>query len=341
VLGESQRALHVAGEVYSVKSLYIDRRESMLEAEGGRLIVRLPGQEKPFSAPLSVLEMIIVSAPVELSSTLLLRLSKAGISVIFLHPRDHESSCIAYGPMHNSAERRLLQYRAIADEASRLRYSIMLVRQKLRGQLATLNRLMGHRQDQRLPLFKGTQRLASLLRGIQDVGNIGTLRGIEGSGAAAYFEAYQSVFAPRLQFEGRNRRPPRDPVNVILSLTYTLLHAESTRALLSVGFDPQLGVYHQPDFGRESLACDLTEIFRPLADFWIWQLFSEELLRPDHFAMTGDKERPCMLGKAGRAIYYENYDGQAQRWRRMMRKTAYRWLRLLQTDVQDPQRESV
>jgi len=165
-----------------------------------------------------------------------------------------------------------------------------------------------------------------LLYKVDHIDSLESLRGIEGAASAAYFEGYQSLFAPHLEFNGRNRRPPLDPVNVVLSLTFTLLHAEAIRALFSVGFDPLLGIYHEPLFGRESLACDLVELFRPYAEQWIWRLFADEKIRVEYFSKEKiDQGMPCLLGKRGREIYYGEYDIVARIWRRLMRKIVRAW----------------
>ena len=100
------------------------------------------------------------------------------------------------------------------------------------------------------------------------------LLGIEGNAARLYFGAFDGMLKAgdkaetpegfRLDFEGRNRRPPRDPVNALLSLGYSMLTKDLTIACYSVGFDPMMGYYHQPRFGRPALALDLMEPFRPL-----------------------------------------------------------------------------
>lgn len=316
-----------------MQTLYIDRKGSELDIQGSRLQVRIAGSARPFSVPLNMLEFLVVSASVQFSSTLLAQLTLAGITAVFINPRKAEASCIAYGMLHNAADRRLLQYQAITDEALKLRYSTALVRQKIRGQRAMLLRAQRRRPDQRYALHKGLQRLTEMETRLAGVTNIDSLRGYEGAGAAMYFEAYQHLFAPQLAFNGRNRRPPRDPVNVVLSLTYTMLQAEAIRVLVSTGFDPQLGIYHLPSFGRESLACDLVEMYRPVMEHWIWRLFADEVLRPDHFALAAAMDKPCVLGKAGRAEYYRHYESQAYLWRKLLRRTARHWLALLQQDA--------
>ena len=322
-------------------TLYIDRKDSELDIHGSRLQVRIPGDPKPLSVPLNIVEFLVISASVRFSSTLLSRLTLAGITAVFLNPRKEEASCIAYGLLHNDAERRFMQYQAISHGPTALRYCTSLVRQKLRGQRALLLRALRGRPDRRYALRKGVDRLANLEDRLSHVTNIDSLRGIEGAGAAMYFEGYQSLFPPRLEFNGRNRRPPRDAVNVVLSLTYTLIHAEAIRVLVSTGFDPQLGIYHQPSYGRESLACDLVELYRPVIERWVWRLFACEVLRSDHFTMAADQSKPCVLGKAGRARYYSHYESQARRWRKLMRRTTTHWLNVLQQDVSLLQQQSV
>jgi CRISPR-associated protein Cas1 len=119
-----------------------------------------------------------------------------------------------------------------------------------------------------------------------------------------------------LHFTGRNRRPPRDPVNACLSLGYTLLHMQAVHACAVAGLDPLLGFYHRPAFGRESLACDLIEPLRPAADLWVWNLLRTRTLREDHFTLD---KGACLLGKAGRAIFYAEWERSTPPWRRWLR----------------------
>ena len=131
--------------------------------------------------------------------------------------------------------------------------------------------------------------------------------------AQAHFAGLQAVFAPSLNFNGRNRRPPRDPVNAVLSLGYTMLHAECVLQLYGAGLDPFIGFLHELDFGRESLACDLAEPRRPAVDRFVHHLFRSGELEAAHFvALQG----ACLLGKAGRAHFYAAWAGAASDLRR-------------------------
>ncbi len=109
-----------------------------------------------------------------------------------------------------------------------------------------------------------------------------------------------------------------DAVNVVLSLAFTLLHAETLRALHAVGLDPVLGVYHTATYGRDSLACDLDELLRADVELWVWRMFAEQTLLPEDFASS--EHRPCELGKAGRARFYAEHAGRVRQWRRRMRR---------------------
>ncbi len=139
--------------------------------------------------------------------------------------------------------------------------------------------------------------------------------GVEGAAAAAYFEGLAAIAPPRLKFSQRNRRPPRDPLNALLSLGYTLLHSEAVLALYGAGLDPFIGFYHQLDFGRESLACDVVEPLRVEIDQFALDLFRRETLRVEDFSTT---ESGCLLGKNGRAKFYAAWETLAEKLRKKL-----------------------
>ena len=141
------------------------------------------------------------------------------------------------------------------------------------------------------------------------------MRGLEGAAAAAYFQGLAELLPERLHFSGRNRRPPRDPFNAVLSLGYTLLHGEAVIALYGAGFDPFIGFYHALDFGRESLACDIVEPLRAEVDRFAMRLFRSERLRPEDFTSV---DGACLLGKAGRGRFYVEWESAAETLRRRL-----------------------
>ncbi len=107
-------------------------------------------------------------------------------------------------------------------------------------------------------------------------------------------------------FSGRNRRPPRDPVNALLSLAYSILAKDLTIVCHSVGFDPYLGFFHQPRFGRASLALDLMEPFRPLiADSAVLSAINTKMVSPGDFMAAGDS---VALKPDGRKSFFRAYE---------------------------------
>lgn len=157
------------------------------------------------------------------------------------------------------------QFRRADDETFSLNLAREIVASKIRNQRTLLQR--NHVE----PPSRALEALKRLAKQALDAGHLDTLLGLEGTAAHYYFanlagmlkvedEAEQPVF----DFTTRNRRPPRDPVNALLSLGYSMLSRDLTITCHAVGFDPFIGFYHQPRFGRPALALDLMEGFRPL-----------------------------------------------------------------------------
>jgi CRISPR-associated protein Cas1 len=211
------------------------------------------------------------------------------------------------------------------DAEARLALARRLIAGKLAAQIRLLGTAQAQRPDARKPLHDGINSIRCLLPKLA-AADRDALLGLEGAGAAAHYAALTALFPPSLNFAGRNRRPPRDPVNACLSLGYTLLHFEAVRAAYGAGLDPLLGFYHEPAYGRESLACDLIEPLRPRLDGWVWGLFRERRLRAEDF--VADKGA-CLLAKGGRQTFYAGYEYWVPPLRRYLRRECYRlanWL---------------
>jgi CRISPR-associated protein Cas1 len=300
-------------------TLYLDRRDTRLKLEGRALAI-YTDQERRGTVPLNLLENIVMRSAVSLESSLLANLADAGIGVVLFGGRNASKVAVMHGRAGKDGARRIGQLRLADDPAWCLSWSRRLVRGKLRRQQRLLVQALRARPDLRLVLTKARQSLMQARQRAADPAfsaNLDSLRGVEGAGAAAYFRAYRTLFAPELEFTERNRRPPRDPVNVALSLGYTLLQAETVQAIYGAGLDPLIGYYHTLDYGRDSLACDLIEPLRPLADAWVWEQFRTRHLRLDHFSRDGDA---CLLGKAGREHFYSAWQVFIRPHRRLLRR---------------------
>ncbi|MGH9632206.1 MAG: CRISPR-associated endonuclease Cas1 [Bryobacteraceae bacterium] len=146
--------------------------------------------------------------------------------------------------------------------------------------------------------------------------SLGELLGLEGNAARLYFGAFNGMLKAepgedlpamfRLDFSGRNRRPPKDAVNAMLSLGYSVLAKDFTIACYAVGFDPMMGFYHQPRFGRPSLALDLMEPFRPLiVDSAVIHAVNNRMVGPGDFVQTGGS---VGLRTEGRKAFFRAYE---------------------------------
>lgn len=160
------------------------------------------------------------------------------------------------------------------------------------------------------------QQLKEMAEQAESCDALDTLLGIEGNAARLYFGALHGLIKTepdedvpqvfRFDFTGRNRRPPRDAINALLSLAYSLLVKDFTIACYAVGFDPMQGFYHQPRFGRPALALDLMEPFRALvADSAVIQAINTRMVTPDDFLMAGPA---VALKPQGRKAFYRAYE---------------------------------
>src|SRR5579875_2256920 len=279
-------------------TLYLDRRGAALDVEAGSLTVRLGG-EIATRIPLAPLERVVLRGEAVLSTRVLAELWRHDIGLLLLSGRHGEATARLVGRPHDDVALRLAQYRRASDAAARDEAARAIVAAELAAEGRLLGRALEVRPDRRKPL---TDAIASLERVQARIAKAGegldrnALNGLEGAGAAAYFRAYATLFPDALGFARRRRRPPPDPVNVCLSLGYTLLHHEAVREAQVVGLDPLLGFLHVPERGRESLASDLIEPLRPHVDEWVWRRFAGRELRLEHF--SHERGGGCLLGRS-------------------------------------------
>lgn len=313
-----------------MESIYIDRRDTTLYVEGARLLVHHPDMVKAQSIPLSHLRFVVISANVSLTTNVLQAFSKAEIACIVINPRKTDDMTFTMPFRHGHAEHRLAQYDLYHRADLRQQAAQNLVLFKITTQQKTLQRLLINHPQHKRGLTKSIESLQGIRQSLKEQAiSIERLRGFEGAAASNYFTGLSYCVAASLYFTGRNRRPPKDPVNAILSLTYSLIHYESIRCLTAVGLDPMIGFYHDLSYKRESLACDMVELLRARIDYWVIQQFNQQVLRIDHFSMDESVNGGCTLGKAGRACFYAAYEYQAKHWRKVLRQIARSWLKQL------------
>jgi CRISPR-associated exonuclease Cas4/CRISPR-associated protein Cas1 len=193
---------------------------------------------------------------------------------------------------HKNVGVRIAQYRAAFDGRRCLSFARSLVAAKIRNSRVFLRRNFkaGNEAERDAAL----DALARLADRAAHVTTEPELLGIEGEAAARYFRLFATMFGesardfPEFAFEKRSRRPPADPVNAMLSLGYAMLTRTWLTVISAVGFDPYLGFYHKPRFGRPALALDMMEPFRPiLSDSTVIQVINNGEVKADAFVAAG------------------------------------------------------
>jgi CRISPR-associated protein Cas1 len=205
---------------------------------------------------------------------------------------------------------RRAQFRLAEEEWFALSFARQLIAGKIRNQRTMLQR--NHIEPRALTL----QQMKAMAERAEEAPGLDELLGIEGNAARLYFGDFAGMIKVdedadakaqfRFDFARRNRRPPRDAVNALLSLSYSLLSKDCTIACYGVGFDPMMGFYHQPRFGRPALALDLMEPFRPLiADSAVLSAINTRMVRPTDFVAAGPAVSLTVGGRKGLFRAYE------------------------------------
>lgn len=280
--------------------LVLDRKNTHLEAASGRLTVRI-GKQRPVSISLGPLERIIIATPVEMGSQLLNHLATHQVAVVFLANHYKHTACWISPTSHGDHLRKLKQYQYCSQQEQQLVVAKILVRHKLLGQKRNLTRWLQSFTKGRYKILESINTLNNSLKSLDEASSNQSVMGLEGAAAQAYFQAMAAMLAESYKFNGRNRRPPKDPINALLSLTYTLAQQEAEAALTAYGLDTGLGFLHAPTYGRASLGCDLVELVRPVIDKWVIELFTTKHITLEHFQY---QELACRLGKTGRQHYF-------------------------------------
>jgi len=241
--------------------LYLLEPQSIIHKEGGRLVVK-KGGDTLHSVHIFRLDQVVIMGPVILTPAVIRTLLQEGVDTVFMSRRGYYYGRLQ-GPESKNIVLRRDQFGRFTDPGFVLSTAKAVVKGKLRNQRALLQRLM--RNQKGIDLKKAVDGIGRLADLADSAADLDELRGYEGQAAATYFPAWgKGLKVDGLSFSRRIRRPPKDPVNALLSLGYTLLLNNVLAAAHSTGLDPYLGALHAVDYGRPSLALDLMEEWRPL-----------------------------------------------------------------------------
>jgi CRISPR-associated protein Cas1 len=264
-------------------NLYLTEQGAVVRKRSDRLVVEKEGKVLLEVSCLK-LEAVLIYGNVQVTTQALAELLDHGIELAFLSHSGRLRGQLT-PPKARNVPLRFKQYELAHATAFCLELAREIVGAKIESSVAVLKRFRSNHPEA-LPVAEVAESEGAVESARRAI-TLEALRGVEGSAAARYFGAFRAMVPPAYEFDGRNRRPPRDPVNALLSLGYVLLGNELSSLLDGMGFDPYVGFYHQIDYGRPSLALDLLEEFRAaLVDRWSAGLLNLRLLQKADFQIT-------------------------------------------------------
>ncbi len=282
--------------------LYIREQGSCLSKRGERLIVT-KNRSELLDIPVMGVENVALFGNVQITAPMLQFLMKKGIDV----------SYFTYGGSylgHTAAESsrnifvRFAQYERYQDIARRQELARCIVENKVQNQMTLIRK---HRWEPEEEEWKqDVAQMAEYLCRLPRMETSNQILGIEGICSQIYFKSFGRMLKSSIRFSGRNRRPPKDPVNVLLSLGYTFLTREVSAALEAESFEMYLGFLHGIRYGRKSLALDLVEELRqPVIDRLVIRLFNKQMFTEADFDM---EEEAVVLAEDGFRKFCKEYE---------------------------------
>jgi len=270
-----------------LNTLYVTSQGSYLSKDGECVVVRTEdGEKKRF--PVHVLDGIVCFGNVLCSPFLLGHCGENGLSVSFLTERGRFLAGVR-GPQSGNVLLRRTQYRLADDPEASSGLARAVIAGKIANSRAVLRRCLRDHADRvdAHAMVQAVDYLDDSARRLLSPVSLDEARGLEGQAANAYFAVFAHLILaddPAFTFDGRNRRPPLDVVNCLLSFVYTLLAHDVRSALEAVGLDPQVGFLHRDRPGRPGLALDVMEEFRSfVADRLVLSLVNRGEVRPRGF----------------------------------------------------------
>jgi CRISPR-associated protein Cas1 len=288
------------------RALYLETQGLYVGCKGGMLSVK-EKDKTLHEVRVNDIDHVALFGNIQISTQAVQNLCKAGVQVTYF-----SSGGWFYGITHghtlSNVFLRKRQFQLAEDPAFCLRIAREIVRGKIANHRVNLNR------NHIAPPGPVLAKLKNAMDTAAAAGSLDELLGVEGAAAALYFGEFAGMLKREggepsgwtFHFTHRNRRPPRDPVNALLSLAYSLLAKDCHIAALQVGFDPYIGFYHQPRFGRPALALDLMEEFRGLiAESAVVTAINNRMLGPEDFITAGQATN---LSPSGRKKFFHAYE---------------------------------
>lgn len=270
-----------------LNTLYITTPDRYLSLDGENVVIQQGGSELG-RVPLHNLERIMTFGYTGASPALMGKCASCGIELVFMSGHGKFLARVE-GEVNGNVLLRRQQYRYADDKKRSLAIAKNIICAKLFNSRWTIERTLRD-HPMRIDTDRFRERSALLRNALSNAANApdaDALRGIEGEGAQVYFSAFNEMILQQkdeFSFETRNKRPPKDRVNALLSFAYSLAASMCASSLEAVGLDPYVGFMHTDRPGRRSLALDMVEEFRaPLCDRFVLTLINKKIVTPGDF----------------------------------------------------------
>ncbi len=274
-----------------LNTLYIDNHRARVAVRGRALEVRVDGNLQG-RYPLSQLEAVILTGVGSMSTQAIQRCVREGVRISAIG-RGGALRFFVGGPVRGNVLLRVLQVRMADDAEASLRIARNIVSAKLQNQNRAILRWVSSadRAADRSFLEEQRRLIAERILAASSARDLDVLRGLEGDATRRYFKAMRNHLyriVPEMAFHERSRRPPRDPINALISYVGALVLSHCVGALEAVGLDPQIGFFHMLRPGRPALALDLLEEFRAaIVERLCVRCVSRRHIRLEHFYRIG------------------------------------------------------
>lgn len=286
-------------------NLYLIDQEAVMRKKGNRIIIEKDNKEL-LEIECIKIETILIFGNIEFTTPALSVLLENGIELALFTLTGHKLKGQLTPPKNKNVLLRMAQYQTHLDQSFALETSKIIINGKLSNTINLLNYYRSNYPD--LQIKKNIEQIERLSQQIKTTPSQESLLGIEGTAARYYFEMFPQLCRIPTNFITRERRPPTDPLNSLLSFGYTLVTNEITSLLDGIGFDPYIGYLHCIDYGRPSLALDMIEEFRaPLIDRFSLSLLNLNIITPEDFH-TDEETGGLYLNQPAMKRYFIEYE---------------------------------
>ena len=290
-----------------MSTLYVTEPGSVVRLSSRSLVIT-KGKEKLAQLPMIRLDNILIYGNAQITTQAMAALLDDGIDVAYLSLNGKLRGRLVSTSSKNVLLR-MAQYERNMDEEFKVNVARIIVKAKLRNGRKVIQRFMYNHPE--VDVLKELKLIEETLKKLNNQVSVHSLMGSEGIAGAAYFRAFGKMFLKDFRFEKRSRRPPRDPVNSLLSFGYTLLTNEILGLVNAHGLDPHIGFLHGVEYGRPSLALDIVEEFRhPVIDRFVLNLLNFHKLKQQDFE---ERENGIFLTDSGKKAFFTYYDNLLRR----------------------------